>query len=378
MRQSCGQLQTREQMASPYKSPLVAGVSQLANWSLTVTVEEGLSTLGYNSGNMMFTEAIFRTLKGAARTSFSLPPEALEGRDCIVLAAANWINSYEDFGWLADVIERTNLPVFLIGVGAQAPLDMSIPTISVGTKRLLDIVAERSTSISARGTFSCEVLNHYGIKSVVATGCPSLLLLGPNGPAITQPPKLDRVVLHATRHGFGRCDEMQRFLYSQAMKHGYDILLQSEAADIYFALGRTNNASIVKKASQAVIDAYGVPDASGVSAYLRKHGLFFINYPSWINSMKNRSFCLGTRIHGTVAAIIAGIPAVLIAHDARTIEMAQAMNIPYIVASSIPMDRDLDLAVYANNAVSSDLVRGYPVYRSKFFEYFNENGLPLN
>ena len=44
----------------------------------------------------------------------------LAGRDVVVLAAANWINSYDDFGWLANRLERIKLPVLLVGVGAQA------------------------------------------------------------------------------------------------------------------------------------------------------------------------------------------------------------------------------------------------------------------
>lgn len=361
-----------------YASPAVVGVNQLPHWDATTTIDDALTALGRNSGNMMFTESIFTRLRNATLCSFALTPQALEDRDCIVLAAANWINSYEDYGWLAERIERTSLPVILIGIGAQAPLDMSVPVIPAGTKRFLDIVAERSVSISARGQFSCEVLNHYGIKSVVPTGCPSLLLVGPDGPSVARKPTLERVVLHATRHGFSRCDELQRFIYRQAMSLGCDILLQSESADIYFALGRTNNQSVMEKAAPIVTEAYGTDDVAAISAYLQQHGLFYINYPTWINEMKERTLCMGTRIHGTVAAIIAGTPAVLIAHDSRTVELANAMNIPVIRSTEIPTDRDLDLETYAASYTSGQLVSGYPSYRQRFLDFFKQNRLALN
>ncbi len=362
-------------MNDSFNSPVVVGISQISHWTETLTIDQALVLLGRNSGNMMFTEALLRVLKNASHAPFALDESIYDGHDSIVLAAANWINEFEDFGWLCDILERTKLPVFLVGVGAQAPLSPSIPKLRPGTLRLLRLVADRSVSIAARGEFTCEVLDHYGIKTGIATGCPSLLLAGEAGPRLRDPAAWGRVVLHATRHGFAGCDDFQRYLYRQAFASRFDILLQSEGADIYYALGRTWNDQIMAKAEPAVREAYGDDDAGAISEYLRQHGLFYINYPQWLRGISEKSFCLGTRIHGTVASIVAGTPAVLIAHDSRTLELAQAMALPHVLASDVPTDRPLDLARYLDVIDGDDLRRHYTVYRARFMEFFRQNGL---
>ena len=366
----------REERAM-HKRAVVAGVSQLKSWGPTTTVADALNSLGQNSGNMMFTESICRVLDNAQATSFAPPASALEGRDAIVLAAANWINEFDDFAWLANVLERTQLPVFLIGVGAQASMTMEVPNLKPGTLRLLKLVAERSTSIAARGEFTCEVLAHYGIKNAVPTGCPSLLLAGAAGPIFAGPATADRVVVHATRHGFLTCDALQRFLYKQALKQDLELLLQSEHADIYFALDKTNNPDILARATEAVRFAYGTDDIERVSAYLRRRGLFFTDYEEWIGHMRTRSFSIGTRIHGTIASIIAGTRALLLVHDSRTLEMARSMNIPHLHSSAVDIEKDLRIEDYLDAGQGFDLVDGYAAYYRRYMDFFAANKLAV-
>lgn len=365
-------------MSISYSRPVIGGVSQLAGWGTTLTVERALAALGRNSGNVMFTESLRRILKNSRMSSFNFDAAAIAGRDAIVLAAANWINEYEDFGWLYGVLAPTKLPIFLVGVGAQATLSGSIPKVKPGTLRFLNLVAERSTSISARGEFTCEVLNHYGIKTGTITGCPSLLLLGPNGPQRFRQPSMEHVVLHATRHGFGKCDEFQRFLYKQALEREFDVLLQSEEADIYYVKDRTNNPGIMARASEAVKFAYGINNEELISSFLRKHGMFFLNYETWIEAMSTKTFCIGTRIHGTIASIISGTPATLIAHDSRTLELAKAMNLPYVLSSDVPVDKALDVEACIQLFRECAVEQHYGAYRSRFLEFFRTNGLEMS
>ena len=364
-------------ISSTYSRPVIGGVSQISGWDATLTVDNALAQLGRNSGNMMFTESLHCTLKNSVMSGFGFDNNVIVDRDVIVLAAANWINEYEDFGWLYKVLNSMKLPVVLVGVGAQASLSGSIPKVKDGTLRLLKLIAERSNSISVRGDFSCDVLNHYGIKNSVVTGCPSLLLVGSNWPQNFRQPELDRLVLHATRHGFGECDEFQRYLYEQAIKTRCDILLQSESADIYYAMGKTNNPEIMKKASRAVRCAYGTDNENEIASFLSEHGLFYLNYWSWINAMSTKTFCIGTRIHGTIASLLAGTPAVLIAHDSRTLELAKSMNLPFVLSSDVPIDRKMDVDAYFTTFNESNVGVKYNAYRNRFIDFFGKNGLPV-
>ncbi len=360
-----------------YKAPMVVGVRQLPRWSETTTLEDALLYLGQNTGNMMFTEALLRVIQGAEWGSFALEPSQLEGHDAIVLAAANWINSYDDFGWLADRLEKTKLPVILIGVGAQASTGMEIPVVKPGTLRLLKIVEERSVSIAARGEFSCEVLDKYRFKNTVATGCPSLMLAGPAGPKMRIPEQisLQGACIHSTRHFFQAADGFQDYLYRQAFKHDIDIILQSELADMYYVLDKPRDAAVEQRAAETVMRAYGSDDPVAVQAYLRRRGHVFMNYEDWVAFMKTKAFCFGTRIHGTVASIVAGTPATLIVHDSRTLEMAKAMAIPYVMSSDISTATDQAPQDLLLPEAIQRLIASFPKYYAKYLAFLAGNML---
>ena len=361
-----------------YRNALVVGVRQLDHSGEKPTVEQMMLSLGQNTGNMMFTQSLTSVLEGAEWGSFRLDGQDVEGHDAIVLAAANWVNDFDDFGWLAERLEKTKLPVLLIGVGAQASTADEIPEVNAGTLRLLSLVQDRSTSISARGTFSCEVLNRYGIKSARPTGCPSLMLMGPEGPnpSLLREPGFDACSIHATRHGFSRTDEFQTFLYRQALSRGLDLVLQSEVADIHYAVHGRTGEDIPARASEVLPEIYGA-QIEAIATYLERHGRVFTQYPDWIAYMRQRSFCFGTRIHGTIAALIAGTPASLIVHDSRTVELAQIMGVPIVCWRDIPSDRDIDIPRLYSRPQLRDFVARFAGYYSNFLDYMGENDLTI-
>jgi len=363
-----------------YKAPLIVGVRQSSGWDQWPTVRETVQRLGENTGNMMFTEALLRVVGSRKLGSFSLNETELAGCDVIVLAAANWINSFEDFGWLAQRIEKTKLPVILIGVGAQASLDMEIPHLKPGTLRLLELVKDRSVSIAARGAFTCEVLASYGIKSAVSTGCPSLLMAKASGPVVAnqEPLSSDLCSIHSTRHGFSSTDAFHAYLYRQAFAQRMDIILQSELADMYVVLGRAEGEFDHGRAAAVLMSVYGTEDFGSLRTYLAERAHAFTHFDSWVNYMKTRQFCAGTRIHGTVASIIAGIPATLIVHDSRTLEMAQSMSIPHVLSSEIDPTGSLNLPGLLRPEGLATLAANYPRYRTKYMEFFKENNLAYN
>jgi len=56
---------------------------------------------------------------------------------------------------------------------------------------------------------------------------------------------------------------------------------------------------------------------------------FPLDPKTWVQYLREFDFAFGTRIHGIVAAILAGTPAMLLAHDSRTLELADYHSIPY-------------------------------------------------
>lgn len=362
-----------------YERPLIVGVSQTVSPE-QIPIETALTNLGHNVGNMLFTEALCRSLANATLSGYDFSRNVLDGRDCIVLAAANWLASDQDFSWLVDRLEKTSLPIFIVGLGAQASLRRSIPKLKPGTARLIAMLAERSRYLSVRGEFTAEVLDHFGVKNVVVTGCPSLLLASSRGFSIPRPSAFsdDLVCVHGTRHHFNEADGVHKFIYHQALSRKIDIILQSELADMYFALSRTNDPQTMEKAKASVAAAYGCSDLSLLSRYLREHGKVFFNLRSWLSYLETRKFCVGTRIHGTVAALLAGVPAVLIVHDSRTLELAQTMSIPYVLGDQIDVAQALNFAKLYDPAAVDNFVQSYPAYYNRFKMFFSKNELMLS
>jgi polysaccharide pyruvyl transferase WcaK-like protein len=46
-------------------------------------------------------------------------------------------------------------------------------------------------------------------------------------------------------------------------------------------------------------------------------------------------FVVGTRIHGAMLGLQAGIPSLCIAHDSRTREMCEVMQVPFVMAADV-------------------------------------------
>jgi polysaccharide pyruvyl transferase WcaK-like protein len=146
------------------------------------------------------------------------------------------------------------------------------------------------------------------------------------------------IALNGARHLFNKCSQLDRYIYRQALKDNIDIVLQSELSDFYYSLGCSGDEIINRKCDDVHLSIYEKPREQ-VSEFLHQHGKIFGNVKEWIEFLKeSKCFCLGTRFHGTIAARLAGIPATLITHDSRTLEMAQKMSIPSISGESVDTD----------------------------------------
>ncbi len=182
--------------------------------------------------------------------------------------------------------------------------------------------------------------------------------------------------VHATRHGYQFPSILDQGLYKMAINESMDILLQSETPDIICAVDQSVAHENLEKAGKVLEATYMVP-ANEASYYLSIHGRCFANYSDWISYMATRSFCVGTRIHGTVASLLAGTPAILIAHDSRTLEMADAMSIPFARAESAVLKSAQDLYDLYRASSFHILIEKYVQYRNRFADFFGANGLSL-
>lgn len=73
----------------------------------------------------------------------------------------------------------------------------------------------------------------------------------------------------------------------------------------------------------------------GLYSHIKTYYRSYFSLGDWTAAVRRCSLVIGARIHGCMVAIQAGIPAICIAHDSRTEELCQVMQIPHFVRSEI-------------------------------------------
>ncbi|MFE9927072.1 hypothetical protein ACFYQA_37790 [Streptomyces sp. NPDC005774] len=87
----------------------------------------------------------------------------------------------------------------------------------------------------------------------------------------------------------------------------------------------------------------------------------------------NYDFALRTRIHGNIAALVAGTPAFVFAHDSRTLELSRYHHIPHRIITE--MSADVDVAeLYAETDYSA-FNEHYDEGFQRLLDFMTKNGL---
>jgi len=85
-------------------------------------------------------------------------------------------------------------------------------------------------------------------------------------------------------------------------------------------------------------------------------------------------------LHGVIASLLAGVPAVLIVHDTRTREMAQHIKIPYLEAADLVellSSGSLDIEGIYEGADLDAFNKNQPIYHAAFSAFFAKNAVEV-
>lgn len=303
---------------------------------------------GANVGNFLFSHAVHELL---SRPGVEVVPDSMsleqpgisdahiasinEEFDALVLPLANafrpsflpWLDR------LTRVVSKAEIPVSVVGVGAQLPYsgDFSVRNdkLDASVKAFCNAVLERSPSIGVRGEITASYLKAlgYGDSEVEIIGCPSMFVHGPHHTverSHTQLTAESAVALNVTPSVPGMGGFLSRAL---AEYKNSEIVLQ-EFRELELLLWGTP------------VPGYpaDLPGRLEHPAYQQGALRFFLDTRTWFSYMRDHEFATGNRIHGTIAALSAGTPGVLLSHDSRTRELAEYHGIPYVSA----VDADID------------------------------------
>lgn len=107
--------------------------------------------------------------------------------------------------------------------------------------------------------------------------------------------------------------------------------------------------------------------------YLQDRARAFINVPSWFDYLSQKELSFGSRIHGNIAALLAGTPAYVIVSDYRISELVRYHNIPHINYQDLKED-DTIFSLY-DRADYTRLQEGHRERFENYKSFLEENGL---
>ena len=299
---------------------------------------------GGNTGNLMFCHAIAR-MTGAGPESIpwggsldGLDPLA----DLLVLPLANQLGAHVDLGALADKMMQSKIPMVGLGLGAQGPMGgVDAAAIPPGTWKWLRVVLERSVggkpNVALRGEETLRVIEAQGLaEGCVVTGCPSNFL----HPSATLGREISRRRANSVKRiavPAGNPFLSQHSLLEQSLRglvestngtyvcqHPIDMLRLAKLE--YNTIER----SIFTRYRSYIHPELDDDDFLG---WFRSYAHAYASVPEWIAAMARHDMVIGTRIHGVMAGIQAGVPSVCLCIDSRTRELCQTMAIPHADAN---------------------------------------------
>lgn len=342
-----------------------------------------LGVFGSNSGNMLFYSAVHRALSVPGT---ELVPDAYyferpaatakdvrkvnEEYDRVVLPMAN---SYRDtflphLERLAWMTEQLTIPVNVIGIGAQLPYGTKFDTLPDDyvrvVKRFTAAVLDKSASIGVRGEYTAEMLEHLGFPSdgIRVIGCPSMFGNGQLGPLERRTDRLDASSPIAISYT-PKVKGVDQLVNANTERYPNSVIIPQQHHRLALMLWGENPGSYNRR----------MPIHTEHPLYVQDRMRFFVDAKPWTDFMATQHFTFGTRIHGNVAGVLAGTPAVVLAHDSRTVELSRYHGIPWRLFAELPAD--IDAQELYENADFDEFGKRQPETFQQYRDFLAHNDL---
>lgn len=360
-----------------------AGMSPLVNYNPTKVITKNL--IGKNIGNMLFPYSISRALMleetviDAVDTSRRYSDKDVryinENYDCLILPFANAFRKsfIAQLNGVTDLVNKLKIPCVLVGIGMQADLSgnkTAAPELDEAVSRFLKAILKKSAKIGIRGEFTADYLTNLGFQAerdFTVIGCPSMFLYGKELPQMevkeltpeSSVSMNSKIQLPQKFHDFmHRCSQ-------EIPDHYYITQVLEEISRMY--IGKPYPSSFVP----AVPKHFPVEFTHPI--YQSGRGVSFANFPSWMEFLKDRDFSFGSRIHGNIAAILAGTPCYIIVSDQRIKELVEYHHLPHLFMKDLKEDTSIfDLHEKADFTA---IRKGHEERFMHYLGFLQENGL---
>ncbi len=334
--------------------------------------------LGGNVGNLLFSHAAHRALEtiDAEVVAGGLRWRKWQARrinrefDVFVVPLANAFRlSFErELKAITAMISKLTIPVVVLGVGAQgthargaAPLE----PIRKSVEAFVGAVLDRSATIGVRGEFTAEYLKGLGFKDVEIIGCPSMFM---NGSRLQVAKRVRELGIESDIAI--NISPYRKRMGTVLQRHMAQYPHLTYVAQDHATLGRLIKGDS-KFARREAIDST-VPLHTSHPVFREDKVRTFIDVAPWLDFMAGQDFSFGTRVHGNMAALIAGTPAFVFTHDWRTLELARYFEIPHSRMRDIKMINAKKLHAKADY---KKLNEGHAARFATYCRFIEKNGL---
>jgi hypothetical protein len=254
--------------------------------------------------------------------------------------SANFIRENFDLTGYVDFLEKCQLPLLFLGIGAQADDFLKKQyDLHPSIIKLIELFKHNSIGVGVRGAYTAEVLNDLGYKDSMIIGCPSnflntdeslpdKLLDKWNSESVTiattgdepWPKNLDKQKAEKTL--FRWAVESKGVYVQQSV----DPLVRAiRGANPYSESG--DRSELITKLKTALAPSM---DFNEFKQFFTSSVRLYADVGQWMEDLSRFDFSIGLRLHGNMVPFQAGCPSIWVYHDARTKELIETMALPGI------------------------------------------------
>ena len=311
---------------------------------------------GLNSGNCMFWESTKKIINNQTDLKlldfYKFKENENHYKDkiaMVVITLANNISTSSTFNQcnvLLNSIKGLHCKKYLFSIGAQSST-LKFRKFSEQEKKVYINFFSCFEYVYLRGEYTYDLLkyNDIPLTNCEAVGCPSILL---------KPIYTDEIKIKVEKLKKQNIDEIKIGInYPRSPEnsklHQYFVgIMQDE--DIYtLAVDNPKMYDFINKGKEFPLMC---SDKKNIEKN-RSNFIFSGNVFESMEFFRNKAnLMIGTRIHGTILGLMAGLPSMCLVIDSRTYELCEQMSIPYINCIEKPIKfhtKDELLEIFLNN-----------------------------
>ncbi|MFK0274987.1 polysaccharide pyruvyl transferase family protein [Ensifer sp. NPDC090286] len=299
--------------------------------------------------------------------------------DICVFTCANLLRKGLSADAEADVLSKLKMPIVMLGIGHQNRKDLETG-LPEGTKRLLDVLKDREHYFLTRGYETAGYLKDQGFKFVRPTGCPSVYFAPNNMRASMK--KLPHVKIGQAKTIFSGylganhdCIVDAIALNPEGATPQY--IIQDEFLHFDMKVEPDADGRVFDSSSGKMLGELAFPGAERQKVPFDVRTFFDTNmWRAWASHM---DFNFGRRFHGSIIAMQAGVPSLMVAVDDRMREMLGFTGLPSVDVQELEKaeNRAEFVASHLAGLNASELVDRYSDRERNFRTVLREIGIGL-